>query len=233
MPSLLPRHARGHRHTGVPAVPYYGYGYNPAWPSIVSVAHDTADGAAAYVVTDRPCLLAGAAEALPVTFFTAAGAALPLVILSATQVLPVKFRLTFTGAVPAGATWQWGPGGGGAADLVDPITNHGLNAMAGAVADAPGPYTPPPPAGVTSAWAIGYEATLGFGQYLVLNGAGPIAPDGSIAFDGLWPVSISRPNPYTLTFTTASSMTMGSTWAVNAQPPWLATALAVPQNGTF
>src|SRR5690349_9006369 len=48
---------RPSRHAGRHANPLYGYGYNPAWPSILSVAHDEANGGRLFVVTDRPCVL--------------------------------------------------------------------------------------------------------------------------------------------------------------------------------
>jgi hypothetical protein len=209
------------RHSPPHANPFYAYETNPNWPSVISVAHDEADGAGLFVITDRPCVLSGTTLPLSV-----AGQA----ILSATTVLPIKFRLQMTGAIPRGSAWQWGDGpcqlvgagvGGG----------HAPNAGAGYCADVPGPFTPPPPAVVASAFGIGNEAHLYFGQYLLLGGT-PI-PDGAFTFDGMWPVSVSRPSPYELAFTTSSPVGLGSMWAVNVQPAWLATALEVPQAGTF
>jgi hypothetical protein len=99
---------------------------------------------------------------------------------------------------------------------------------------APVAAPPPPvvPAVVTSAFAIGNEAHLYFGQPLELSGA-PLDPDGSVTFDGVTPSTVSRPSAYELAFTCPNSLTMGSTWAIHAQPAGLATALAVPQAGTF
>src|SRR5436190_21941594 len=65
MPTRFPnrpsavRRPPSHRRESAHANPLYGYGYNPAWPSILSVAHDEADGAALFVITDRPCILLG------------------------------------------------------------------------------------------------------------------------------------------------------------------------------
>ena len=36
---------------------FYGYDYNPAWPSILSVAHNEFDGGQLFVITDPPCVL--------------------------------------------------------------------------------------------------------------------------------------------------------------------------------
>jgi hypothetical protein len=130
--------------------------------------------------------------------------------------------------VPRGAAWSWAAGGTG---IVDPVTGHAPNAAAGDCADVPGPYTPPPPAVLTSAFATGNEAHLYFEQYLVFGGT-PV-PDGAFTFDGFTPSSVSRPNPYELAFTCPNWLTMESTWAVNVQPAWLATALEVPQSRTF
>jgi hypothetical protein len=34
-------------------------------------------------------------------------------------------------------------------------------------------------------------------------------------------------------FTCSAMLTLGSMWAINAQPAWLVTLLEVPQSGTF
>src|SRR5687768_8541753 len=84
-----------HREASRRADPYYGYGYFPNWPSILSVAHDTAAGERLYVITDRPCVLTGID--LPLVVRGADGEALAIV--AADAVAPVKFRVTLSDAV--------------------------------------------------------------------------------------------------------------------------------------
>ena len=159
-------------HRTHPGDPFYGYGYDPSWPSILSVAHDTTDGGRLFVITDRPVVSVGSAASLPISVAS-------LSVVAATQVLPFKFRLTMSGAVPQGSAWAWGSGGDD--DLVDPITNNPLNPSSGNCSDVPGPYTPPVlPAVVLSATIAGPNlADLTFDQTVTLIG-GPFAPDGSI-----------------------------------------------------
>src|SRR5215213_4408333 len=111
LPLPPPVRVRRPRHTPDWRVPGYGVGYNPAWPSILSVAHDEADGGRLFVVTDRPCVLLGSAAGLPI-------AVAGLSVLDCVEVLPVKFALAMSGAVPQGSAWTWGPAAGN--DLVDP-----------------------------------------------------------------------------------------------------------------
>jgi hypothetical protein len=136
--------------------PAYGVGYRPDWPSILSVAHDTTDGGAVFVVTDRPCVIVPGPLALPLIV---AG----LSVAAATEVLPVKFRVAMSAAVPAGSAWTWGAGGAGPCSLVDPVTNHAPNPASGSCADSPGPYPPPGPLVLVAA-ELGADP---FGEYLV------------------------------------------------------------------
>ena len=214
------RGAHGHRTDAQRFNPLYGYGYNPAWPSILSIAHDTADGAGLYVVTDRPCVLIGPALPLDIG---------GLSIVAATTVLPVKFRLTIENAVPQGAAWHWGAG---SSQLYDPITGNGLNAGAGYCADIPGPYTPPPPpvyANVTTQTASGATCTLTFDQPIVLSGA-PV--DDAILFDGAAATGVVNIDAYTLGFDVPFA-SEGSTWSIVRQPAWITTLVSVPQSGAF
>src|SRR3954466_11214969 len=93
LPPLPPR-----RQVAPAPQPGYGVGYRPDWPSILSVACDTADGGAVFVGTDRPCVIVPGPPALPLGL---AG----LAVVGAAEVLPVKFRVAMAGAVPAGAAW--------------------------------------------------------------------------------------------------------------------------------
>jgi hypothetical protein len=130
---ILQRHRPSrHRHDHTRADPLYGFGYRPDWPSILSVAHDTTDGARVFIIMDRPCVLYG--PALP---FTVAGGGS---IVDATTLLPVKFRVAFAGAIPQGASWAWGAD---ATQLIDPVSGHGPNVASGFCADVPGPHTVP------------------------------------------------------------------------------------------
>ena len=104
------------------ADPYYGYGYRPDWPSILSVAHDTLAGENLYVIMDRPCTLLGID--LPLVVHGAGGEALAIV--AAAMVLPNKFQVTLSDAVPAGATWAWSGGEEGGAQLVDAVASFKL-----------------------------------------------------------------------------------------------------------
>jgi hypothetical protein len=133
-PPLIPLPPR--RHVAPAPQPGYGVGYRPDWPSILSVAHDTADGGRLFVVTDRPCVIVPGPLTLPLSV---AGAGGPSVV-AATEVLAVMFRVRMSGAVPAGAAWAWGSG---ASALIDPVSNHAPNPAAGFCADTPGPYPPP------------------------------------------------------------------------------------------
>src|SRR4051794_36211517 len=107
---ILKRKLPSQRHAPASKDPFYGHGYNPSWPSILSIAHDTTDGSGLFVVTDRPCVLLSAALPLQIE---------GLSILTATAtVLPIKFRVSMSGAVPQGAAWQWL---GNNSQLYDPI----------------------------------------------------------------------------------------------------------------
>jgi len=214
------RTAHGHRPDAQRLNPLYGYGYRPDWPSILSVAHDPADGGALFIITDRPCVLLSPSLPLEV-----AG----LSILAATTVLPVKFRLSMSDAVPQGATWQWLAGG---SQLYDPITGNALNAAMGSCADVPGPYTPPPPpvtANVVAQSASGATCTLTFDQPIVLSGS-PI--DDAIVFDGAAATGVVNVDASTLGFDVPFAGE-GSTWGIVRQPGWITTLLTVPQGGAF
>jgi hypothetical protein len=232
-----PARAARHRPAAPAANAPYALAYaphNPTWPSILSVAHDEADGGALFVITDRPCLLTGAADGLPLTVHGAGG--VPRVVLGVTQVLPVKFRLALTGAVPRGQAWSWGPPVAGGANLYDPVTNNRLNAAAGDCADVPGPYTPPPPAVVVaSAYGVGGTggwATLTFDRPVTL--APGAVPDDAITFSaGYVASSVSQQDATTLYFELATAVYTGAPWSVNRQPDWVSSPVAWPQSGNF
>lgn len=222
---MLTRHRFRHRASvDHRADPYYGYGYRPDWPSVLSVAHDENDGAGLFVITDRPCVLSGAG--LPLIVPVAA----PLWILTAVEVLPVKFRLAMSDAVPQGADWRWldGP-----SMLIDPVSGHGPNAASGVCADVAGPYTPPPPAVVINAGALGNACTLEFDRPVMLSASPPPPPDDAMLFDGQAALAVSSVNFTTLRFDLGTFVSPGGAWEIVRQPDWVRSALAVPQSGTF
>jgi hypothetical protein len=214
----------------VHANPLYGYGYDPSWPSVLSVAHDEADGGRVFVITDRPCVLVGSPTGLPLAVAAAGG----LSVLGAVQVSPIKFRVTLNGAAPQGAAWNWGAsaGGAGSGNLVDPITNHPVNPASGDCADVPGPYVPPTPAAVLHAQPDGSQCVLEFDRAVVLKYP-PVAVDESILFDGAPPTDVNNLSATVLRFSLASSVSPGSTWAIQWQPPYCASILASPTDGVF
>ena len=218
MNTLKRKHAP--RHAGIANDPFYGFGYNPAWPSILSVAHDESNGGRVFVITDRPCVLVSPPAGLPLAL---AG----LDVLEATEILPVKFRLWLSGPVPPGGAWAWGADGYG---LVDPVTNHPLNAAGGHCADVPGPYAPIPPAAVVSAYAGGTTAVLVFDRPVVLTGD---APDDAITFNGLTPAGVSNADANTLSFAMPGFVMSGDPWVIDRQPAWIATAIVNPASGTL
>lgn len=230
---MLLRNPPRHRHSPNPVNPFYGYGYNPNWPSILSVAHDESDGGRLFMIMDRPCVLYDAVLPLEVVSSS-------LVVIAAEMVLPVKCRLTLNGAVTAGAMWRW-PGNN--SHIYDPKTGIGPNAGMGTIADFPGPYTPPPPATVVSAAPAGNACTLTFDQPIFLvggpGGGGPITPDDAMVFDdGSGPVTATSVQNapgdlYTLQFVVPVYLSTGSTWAITRQPSWVMTALSNPAGGTF
>ncbi|MDB5322121.1 MAG: hypothetical protein JWN40_3752 [Phycisphaerales bacterium] len=213
-----PRSHRPIRPDGIPQNPLYGYDYNPAWPSILSIAHDETNGGRVYLITDRPCVLISPAG-LPLAL---AG----LDILEAVEILPVKFRLWMSGPVPASAAWAWDAGGFG---IVDPVTNHVLNASHGRCDDFPGPYAPPP-AVVVATSASGTTCTLTFDQPVIRNGN---MIDATILFDGQAPLAATNADANTIQFDCASAVAPGSTWQIIAQPAYLDTILAWPASGTL
>lgn len=232
-----PRAARARAAAPAANRPYANprYVFNPTWPAILSVAHDEADGAGLFVITDRPCHLVGSAFDLPLTIDAAGGSPLAVVSAAVTAV-PIKFRLAMSGAVPRGQAWSWGPPGG-AADLFDPITGHALNAGAGDCADFPGPYTPPPPANVVSSsygsMGMGGWATLTFDQPVILTSPSP-TPDDAITFVANYvPTAISADSLYTLRFALAIAPYSGASWSVNRQPAWVSTLVSNPATGNF
>jgi hypothetical protein len=220
------RTAAAARHVGQRSNPLYGYDYNPAWPSILSVAHDVADGSRLFVITDRPCVLVGPSLPLEVE---------GLSIASAATVLPVKFHLTMSGAATAGAVWRWT---GGGSDLYDPVTSATPNAAQGTCADVPGPYTPPTPVNViaTSYGTAGggnAYARLTFDGPVVLNGFPPVTPDDAVTFDGAPGFDVQSADATTLQFLLDTAVGPGSTWAIVRQPAWVATPVVWPASGTF
>lgn len=204
--------------------PFYGFGYDPNWPSILSVAHDETDGSGLFVITDRPCGLSNIGLPLQI-----AG----LAILDATEILPVKFRVQMNGAVTRGATWHWA---GNNSAIYDLKTGSGPNAGFGTCADIPGPYTPPVPVNVSVAAVSGGNAALTFDAPVVLNPPTPLPPpavDDAITFDGQTANFVTQTDPFTLLFNLAVPVSSGSVWNLSRQPTWIATVLTVPQSGVF
>jgi hypothetical protein len=230
-PMLLKRYPYRPRRDHDRADPDYGVGYRPDWPSILSVAHDEADGGRLFVVTDRPCVLLGPPLVLPLAVGGGGGG--ELAVLEAVEILPVKFRLQMSGAVPAGAAWSWGAEGAEASSLIDPISNHGPNAASGTCADVPGPYVPPASAAVVSASIDGERlvVTLSFDRPLALLIDPPEPVDDAIQFGAETPAAITLAGAAALAFTLGAPLGEGAGWAVNRQPDWLATPLLVPQSG--
>lgn len=223
---LLQRRIRTHRAKTEPGRldPFYGYHYDPNWPSILSVAHDESDGGRLFVITDRPCGLANVGLPLQIP---------GLAILDALEILPIKFRVQMNGAVPQGATWRW-PGGNSA--IYDLRTGIGPNAAMGTCADLPGPFTPPAPVNVAAAVVSGGNAQLTFDAPVVLIPPTPLpppAPDDAITFDGQTANFLTQSDPFTLLFNLSVPIGSGSVWNLARQPAWIATALSVPQNGVF
>jgi len=223
MPTLIIKHKKPvlSRRPGTDST-FYGYGYNPSWPSILSVAHDEADGGSLFIIMDRPCVLAGLTLPLVVP-----ESGTPLAIVAAEMILPVKFKLTFSDAVPLHAAWRWS---GGSCSLYDPITGNYPNAGGGECADFPGPYTPPAPATVIAATAMGYGCTLQFDRPIALFGT---SPDDAVLFDGVAPMAVANYAPDTLGFECANFLAAGAAWQIVRQPAWVATVLAQPVDGTF
>jgi len=215
-PALFRRKGSAH------ADPFYGYGYNPAWPSILSVAHDEEDGGSLFIILDRPCVLAGLTLPLIVP-----ESGTPLTIVAAEMVLPVKLRVTLSDAVPLHAAWRWS---GGSCSLYDPITGNFPNAGAGDCADFPGPYTPPVPATVIAATATGFGGTLQFDRPITLLST---APDDAVLFDGIAPMAVANYAPDTLGFECSNFLAPGASWQIVRQPAWVATIVAQPVDGTF
>jgi hypothetical protein len=220
MPTLKRKSHSKLRHDGIPANPLYGYDYNPAWPSILSVAHDETNGGRVFIITDRPCILISPPAGLPLVL---AG----LDVLEAVEILPVKFRLWMSGPAPAGAAWAWEAGGFG---IVDPVTNHVLNASGGNCDDVPGPYAPIPPAAVVSAYAGGTTAVMTFDRPVTITGD---APDDAITFNGMTPTSVSNVDANTLSFGMPGFIMAGDPWVISRQPDWLTTAVVWPASGTL
>jgi hypothetical protein len=179
------------------------------------------------VITDRPCVLAGSAAGLPISVGEGAG----LWVLDCVEVLPIKFRLAMSGAVPEGAEWSWGPNAG--SDLVDPITNNPLNPGSGNCADVPGPYTPPPAVNILSV-AIAGTATV------IVAFSGPIAVNSGVTPDAgftigdggsVVPVTVSPLDATRVTLELSGEPADGWPWQLGAQPNWLVTPAVVPQDG--
>jgi hypothetical protein len=101
-----------------------------------------------------------------------------------------------------------------------------------------GPPGPPPPAPALVVNAFlsegGEMCTLVFDRPVALQGGPPYGfSDGSIQFNDVNPVgvSIAGVGNNALEFAMPAVISPDSGWAVNAQPTWLATIVAVPQNG--
>lgn len=206
------------RRTLSDAVKGYGVGYNPAWPSILSVAHDESDGGRLFIVTDRPCVLVGTGLVLPLSVGG-------LAVIDAEAILPIKFRLGMDGAVPQGAAWTWGSD---ACDLIDPITSHAPNPGTGFCADVPGPYVPPTPANViaTTLEGEGLVVSFEFDRAITLQGSPPFTMDDAIQVNDANPIDAYQPAANGIALVFAAEVSPGSGWNINRTPAWCATPLA-------
>lgn len=214
----IQRKVPAHHRSPGPADLRYGYGYDPSWPSILSVAHDESNGGRVFVITDRPCVLVDPPAGLPLSL---AG----LDVLWAQTILSVKFRVWMSGPVPAGAAWSWATGGAG---IVDQITGHQLNAASGSCADVPGPYAPLPGVVVIAVAASGDTVTLGFDRPVELTGD---PPDDAITFGGQVANSVINVDGTTLSFVLPALITPGDEWIISRQPTWIVNPVGVPQSG--
>ncbi len=244
MPVVRPRPPRAARRPrparNLPNAPYAlsPMPWDPTRPSILAVAHDESDGGALLVMTDRPVILAGVgATALPLTVKLAGGG--PCAVVSATQILPVKWKLSLTGPPATNGPWFWAADATStpAANFVDPITNHPLNAAAGDCADTPGPFTPTT-ANVTGA-SFGDNGggtswvEMTFDAPVLLSGPS-VTPDDAVTFAGLYAAtSVAQSSLYALRFVVPVSVSSGSAWAIQRQPSWVVTGVASPQAGTL
>jgi hypothetical protein len=98
------------------------------------------------------------------------------------------------------------------------------------------PPTPPPvPAVVVDAFLSegGETATLVFDKPVAIAGPPFNFADGSIQFSDHDPQSVSVISENALEFATGTVLSPGSGWAINGQPGWLTTVVAVPQGGNF
>jgi hypothetical protein len=237
-----PRPPRGPRPArNVPNAPYAlsPFPWDPTRPSILAVAHDESDGGALLICTDRPVVLSGSAQSLPLTVRAAAGGGGPVAIVSATQVLPVKWKLSLTGPPTTHGPWFWAADATSTplANFVDPVTNHPLNAAAGDCADTPGPFAPTMANVVNTAFGDAGAGTswaeLTFDAPVLLQSP-TLAPDDAIIFNGFYAAtSVSQGNLYALRFDVPYSLSSGSSWFVQRQPSWVVTGVAAPQSGTF
>ena len=211
-------------HRSMPAGPaaaaLYGYGYNPCRPSILSVAHDEANGGALFLITDRPCRLEGTGLNLPLWLGEA-----PAPIVQAAAALDVKFALVLSAPVPAGAPWRWEAG---PSDLVDAAGALAPNPARGTCDDFPGPFVPPALAQVINASGSGFSAALTFDRPVVRQG---YDLDDAIRFNGMAPAAVDQFTPETLVFQLAGYLSAGDPWEISRQPIYLATPLALPQGG--
>jgi hypothetical protein len=81
----------------------------------------------------------------------------------------------------------------------------------------------------------GETATLVFDRPVAIAGPPFNFADGSIQFGDHDPqgVSVGGVGGNALEFATGTVLSPGSGWAVNGQPAWLTTVVAVPQGGSF
>ena len=229
MPTRILRHkVPTHARSADRADQLYGYGYNPSRPSILSVAHDEDDGSALFVVLDRPCELSSGWPPVVPLVVEAGGYALDIVTVE--MVLPVKLRVVLWEGVPLRAAWRWM---GGECSVADPLTGEYPNAAAGACADFPGPYTPPP-ANVVSVVGppLGSDVAMLFDRAVNLI---PGVPTGSgMQFGGQSPVAVWPIDARTLGIRIAVPIEPNVTqWSIDNQPDWIETALTWPTWGVI
>lgn len=227
----LPRRARQHR-SAARANALYGHGYQPQSPSILSVAHDAQNGGRVFLITDRPCtLMTYWPPEMPLDL--SAGISPLPVVLNVAAISVVKFVIAYDRPIPQGCPWAWPAG---RPHLFDSRTGNQLNAASATMDDVPGAYAPPAGALVTSASGSENSAVLIFNVpvWLVADEFGnPPTPDDAILFDGQAATAVVQIDPYTLQFTTASSIAPGSTWQIVRQPAWVVFPLENPTSGAF
>jgi len=102
----------------------------------------------------------------------------------------------------------------------------------GGQVELPIPTPPPPvPAVVVSVWSDGgSQCTITFDKPIDLLGP---PDDGSIYVASMGPIAASLDDPQTLRLTISGGVGAGAPWNIYAQPGWISTPIAFPQEGVF